>query len=123
MSVYYVLFSKSAKECVVLGRSTGLKGRPFQGSVVWVNSVACFLPQRLLELLEFRFRAAYPSEDVLLLREDELFDSGGFLAADDLLLTVGDDGDEDPPLTKYLPELEREEIMAEILRDPSLRIS
>lgn len=122
MALYYFLFSKSAKECVVLGKKTGLDDRPFQGPVAWVDATACFLPVELLNKLMDRFRDAHPPGDVVLLDENELFEPGRFIEEEEVVASVGGDADADPPLSIYLPELERADVRAAILEDVSLRV-
>lgn len=123
MSVYYFLFSKGDKECVVLGKKLDADERRFEGPVVWIGAAERYLPKSLLDLLIKRYYEAHPDGDVLLLREDELFDSGEYLDKDEAAATLGGDADGDPPLSKYLPELDREDIKAEIIANVALKIS
>lgn len=123
MSIYYFLFSKGRRECVNLGKKLDASERPFEGPIVWVDAVACFLPKKMLDLLIQRFYDAHPGGDVILLREDDLFESGEYIGMDDDVVEVGGDADGDPPLTGYLPELEWADVKAEIIADTSLRIS
>ena len=122
MALYYFLFSKSAKACVVPGKKTGMDERPFQGPVAWVDATPCFLPAALVDTLMNRFRNRHPPGDVVLLDENELFGPGRFMDEEEPIATVGGDADHDTPLSDYLPELESAEVRAAILADPTLRI-
>lgn len=122
MSVYYYLFARDSKECICLGRKVDGEERAYEGPVLWIGVERFRLPAALLSLLLDRFRERHGDAGVFLLREDELYDSGEYLAADEVCIQVGGDEDGAPPLSKYLPELREHEIVSSIVRDEALKI-
>lgn len=122
MSIYYYLFSTETKECLSLGCREGEEGQKYEGPVIWLGAERFHLPNQLIKLLMDRFYDFHGRDKVVLLSEDELYDSGDYLVEDESCVQIGSDEDNAPPLSKYIPELEEESVRLSIIKDEKLRI-
>lgn len=108
MSIASYLFNKASKECVYLGKRGVRKDFEFEGPLFFLGENRYLLPVDLLELLIERFREAGSESDLVLVESDDLLDTEIYLSEDDELIEIGGEKYLDPPLAKYLPELDDE---------------
>jgi hypothetical protein len=110
MGIYYLYFNPMNKECLPLGKK--VDGYSYEGPVVYLSGKRYFLPRKYLLLLIKRFAGG---GDVLLVPDYEIFDSEEYVSSDELIYKVGGGGAEDPPLSKYLPEINDSSVIEEII--------
>lgn len=105
MSTHYYLYEKQKKHCVNLGKKLNESSFGFEGPLFYSDGEFRLLPEELRHLLKKRFIEAHGERNVVVLTDDDLFDSGRYLAIDEEPVEVGGDEDNAIPLNVYLPEL------------------
>ncbi|MBI1929798.1 hypothetical protein HYR99_36805 [Candidatus Poribacteria bacterium] len=69
-----------------------------------------------------RFRERHGSHKTMICADDDLFDSDQIIPAEEDIMVVGGDCDDDSPLVEYLPEIRQPDVIAEIVADKKLKI-
>lgn len=105
MSITYCLFDRKTKRCINLGKKINSSSFGFEGPIFYSQGAFHLLPEDLRHLLQKRFTEIHGEENVALIADWELFDSGDYLQSEEETIQVGGDEDNSIPLEFYLPEL------------------
>lgn len=107
MSTHYYLYDVQKKHCVNLGKKIISSSFGFEGPIIYSHGKFTLLSEELRHLLKNRFSEIHGESNVVILTDDELFDSGKYLALDEEPVEVGGDEDNAIPLSLYLHELKQ----------------
>ena len=122
MSIGYYIFARNSKECISLGSKGRRNDHEYRGPIVILFGQRYLLPSEYLNLLIQRFVEKHGKNEVVVCQDYDLFDTDIYLKDDEDCLEIGGDRCFDPPITKYLPELEEEALKQEIQGRKDLRL-
>ena len=114
MSIANYIFNKVSKECIYLGKKGVRSDFEFEGPLHFIGNKRYLLPVEYLSLLLERFRETGNEDDLIILGSDELLDTEDYLPEDEDLIEIGGENYLDLPLSKYLPELNEDNVIREI---------